>query len=104
MPVHVVLRTKLLDEDSLETYLERLTITLEARAYGTLHVKPGENEKSHPANELLYSGSIDQDNEPTICATEVQSDGSSEAIQYAYIFWKLLVPIRKLFRLLRPIL
>jgi hypothetical protein len=93
VPVHVVLRTKLLDEDVLEAYLERLAISLEARAYGTLHVKPGENEKPVLANELLYSGAIDQDEDPVICATEVQHEGQDESIQYVYIFWKLVVPI-----------
>lgn len=90
-----MLRTKLLDEDVLEAYLARLAVSLEARAYGTLHAKPGENEKSTPANELLYSGAIDQDEEPTICATEVQHEGQDEPVQYVYIFWKLTVPICK---------
>lgn len=93
VPVHVVLRTKLLDEDVLEAYLNRLAISLEARAYGTLHVKAGESEKSVSANELLFSGAISRTEEPIICATEVQHEGQDEPIQYVYIFWKLLVPI-----------
>lgn len=93
MPVHVVLRTKLLDEDVLEAYLARLAISLEARAYGTLYSKPGETEKPLPANELLYSGPIENVEEPTICATEVQLEGKDEAAQYVYIFWKTSISI-----------
>ncbi|KIW01311.1 uncharacterized protein PV09_07347 [Verruconis gallopava] len=95
VPVHVVLRTRLLDEKTLEAFLARLAITLEARAYGTLHVKPGENEKPSPVNELLFQGAIDQGEEPTICATEVQREGHEGPIQYLYIFWKITVPISR---------
>lgn len=90
-----MLRTKLIDEDVLEAYLARLSITLEARAYGTLHIKPGDTEKPLPANELLYTGTISRDEEPTICATEVQHEGQEEPAQYIYIFWEVKVPICK---------
>ena len=100
MPVHIVLRTKLLDEDTLEAYLARLAISIEARAYGTIHTRPDDHQhqsyhqqKPATANELLYSGTIDPNQEPTICATEVQPEGSDEPIQYVYIFWKLTVPL-----------
>ena len=99
VPVHIVLRTKLLDEDTLEAYLARLAISLEARAYGTLYNRQDDdhhaNKKPATANELLYSGTIDPDEEPTICATEVQTEGHDEPIQYVYIFWKVTVPISR---------
>jgi hypothetical protein len=94
VPVHVVLRTKLLDEDELEAYLSRIAISLEARAYGALHTRPGDaHDKPVAANELLYTGTIDQDQEPIICATELQTEGKDKPTHFVYIFWKLIVPI-----------
>jgi hypothetical protein len=80
-----------LDEDTLEAYLDRLAITLDARAYGSSYPKSSE-EKPVVINELLFSGSV-SDTEPTICATEVQPEGEGEAIQYLYVFWKISVPL-----------
>ncbi|TID21821.1 hypothetical protein E6O75_ATG05216 [Venturia nashicola] len=88
---YVVLRTRLLGEDTLQAYLGRLTITLDARAYGSSFPKSSE-EKPAVINELLFAGAI-QDSDPTICATEVQSEGESEPLQYLYVFWKTSVPL-----------
>ncbi|RDI85515.1 hypothetical protein Vi05172_g4503 [Venturia inaequalis] len=78
-------------EDTLEAYLDRLAIALEARAYGSSFPKSSE-EKPAVINELLFSGTI-KDSDPTICATEVQSEGDSEPLQYLYVFWKISVPL-----------
>lgn len=89
-----MLRTKVLGESTLEAYLSRLAITLEARAVGTLLPKPGEGQppaQSVQANELLFTETIDDLEEPTICATEVQSEDDSEPIQFLYVFWKVKV-------------
>lgn len=88
---YVVLRTRLLGEDTLEAYLDRLAITLDARAYGSSFPKSSE-DKPVVINELLFSGTV-KDADPTICATEVQSEGESEPIQYLYVFWKISVPL-----------
>jgi hypothetical protein len=88
---YVVLRTRLIEEDTLEAYLDRLAITLDARAYGSSFPKSSE-EKPAVVNELLFSGSI-IDPDPTICATEVQPEGEADAIQYLYVFWKISVPL-----------
>jgi hypothetical protein len=91
---YVVLRTRLLEEDTLEAYLGRLAITLDARAYGSSYPKSSE-DKPTVVNELLFSGSI-TDSDPTICATEVQPEGEAEPLQYLYVFWKIAVPLGKL--------
>jgi hypothetical protein len=92
--VYVVLRTKVLRESTLEAYLSRLTITLEGRAVGALHVKSAEGQnpgQSTQANELLFSEVINTTEEPTICATEVQTEDDSDPIQFLYVFWKIKV-------------
>jgi hypothetical protein len=95
VPVHIVLRTKLLDEDVLEAYLARLAISVEARAYGTLHTntRSDQQEKPTTTSELLHTGVIPSDDEPIICATEIQAEGEDEPTQYVYIFWKLNIPL-----------
>jgi hypothetical protein len=93
---YVVLRTRLLEEDTLEAYLDRLAITLDARAYGSSFPKSNE-EKPAVVNELLFSGSI-TDPDPTICATEVQPEDEAEPVQYLYVFWKISVPLGNLSR------
>ncbi|KAF2431100.1 hypothetical protein EJ08DRAFT_632809 [Tothia fuscella] len=90
--VYVVLRTKLVGETSLDAYLARLAITLEARAVGSLLVKPGDaSSQPTQANELLFSDTIKHTEDPTICATEVQSDDDSEPVQFVYVFWRVKV-------------
>jgi hypothetical protein len=89
-----VLRTKVLGESALESYLSRLAITLEGRAVGALHVKPVEGQNAgqpSQANELLFSETINTTEEPTICATEVQTEDDSEPVQFLYVFWKIKV-------------
>ncbi|KAF2401219.1 hypothetical protein EJ06DRAFT_542607 [Trichodelitschia bisporula] len=95
VPVYVVLRTKALDEESLTRFLSRLIITLEARAVGTLPLKQGEVPTTQPSqvNELLFSETIKTAEEPTICATELQPEGESDAVQLLYVFWKVTVPL-----------
>jgi hypothetical protein len=94
-----VLRTKVLGESALESYLSRLAITVEGRAVGALHVKPtgGQNPaQSSQANELLFSETINTTEEPTICATEVQTEDDSEPVQFLYVFWRINVHLGKL--------
>jgi hypothetical protein len=92
--VYVVLRTKALGESTLETYLSRLAITLEARAVGTLLAKPTDGQsvaQPSQANELLFSEIIKNTEEPTILATEVQTEDDTEPSQFLYVFWKVEV-------------
>jgi hypothetical protein len=91
-----VLRTRVLDEGTLESYLSRLAIILEGRAVGALHVKPADGPNAAQptqANELLFSESINTTEEPTICATEVQTEDDSEPVQFLYVFWKIKVQL-----------
>jgi hypothetical protein len=97
--VYVVLRTRVLGESTLEAYLSRLVITLEGRAVGALHVKSADGQnptQPSQANELLFSEIINTTEEPTICATEVQTEEESEPVQFLYVFWKTKVHLGKL--------
>lgn len=91
LPVYVVFRTPLLEDEVLKSYLDRLAVNLDVFAFGTAP-GPDQEAKALP-KELIYSETIKDTNEPTIVLHE-NDDG-----KHAYVFWKVEVPIGKLLRM-----
>ena len=70
-------------------------MTVEARAVGSVTTQSadGKGVQLSQANELLHSTSVDDD-EPTVCAVELHSDGDDDVPKrYLYSLWKTLIPI-----------
>lgn len=88
LPIYVVFRTPLLENQVLKSYLDRLAVNLDVFAFGTAP-GPDQETKALP-KELIYSETIKDTNEPTIVLHE-RDDG-----KHAYVFWKLEVAIGKL--------
>jgi len=97
--VYIVLRTGPLSEDALKCFLSRLSVTVEARAVGSVSVQPGDGKASQTtqANELLHSLTLSDNEEPTICAVEFQSENMSAPARYLYVLWKASLPIGMIF-------
>ena len=88
LPIYLVFRTPLLEDDVLKSYLDRLAVTLDVFAFGTAP-GPDQETKALP-KELIYSETIKDTNEPTIVLHE------NDHGKHAYVFWKVDVPIGKL--------
>ncbi|KAF2735208.1 hypothetical protein EJ04DRAFT_534376 [Polyplosphaeria fusca] len=80
-PVYVVLRTPLLQEVSLKSYLSRLAITLEAFVFGSAP-SPEPEAKAPPPKELIYSETIKDSNEPLVLRHEQDSS-------HVYVIWSV---------------
>ncbi|KAJ4380851.1 hypothetical protein N0V86_004213 [Didymella sp. IMI 355093] len=87
LPVYVVFRTPLLENEVLKSYLDRLAVSLDVFAFGTAP-GPDQEAKALP-KELIYSETIKDTNEPTIVLHE-DDDG-----KHAYVFWKVDVAIAR---------
>ncbi|KAF2632252.1 hypothetical protein BU25DRAFT_475577 [Macroventuria anomochaeta] len=87
LPVYVVFRTPLLENEVLKSYLDRLAVSLDVFAFGTTP-GPDQEAKALP-KELICSETIKDTNEPTIVLHE-----SGDA-KHAYVFWKVEVAIAR---------
>lgn len=88
LPVYVVFRTPLLEDEALKSYLGRLAVNLDVFAFGTAP-GPDQETKALP-KELIFSETIKDTNEPTIVLHE------NDHGKHAYVFWKVDVAIGKL--------
>ena len=68
---------------------------MEARAVGSVPVQSsdGKATQNTQANELLHSLTLDDNEEPTICAVELQSESMLAPVRYLYVLWKVSMPI-----------
>jgi len=99
VPVYIVLRISLLEENTLRSYLSRLAINLETYATGVVHppnAKPNDSGVGH--KELLHSETIEESEEPLVVASNSQADDDSAAQQYVHVFWKVNVTIGMLYK------
>ncbi|RYP18885.1 hypothetical protein DL765_003673 [Monosporascus sp. GIB2] len=83
--VYLVLRTPHVQDDILRSSLERIVIDLEA------HIINGSSpERDHPpGSEVIYSGTVDESEDPFIVADEPPE--SSHGERFVYAVWKLPV-------------
>ncbi|RYP80113.1 hypothetical protein DL769_002599 [Monosporascus sp. CRB-8-3] len=83
--VYLVLQTPHVQDDTLRTSLERIVIDLEAQI-----INGGSPERDHPpSSEVIYSGTVDDSEDPFIVA-----DGPAESShdeRFIYAVWKLPV-------------
>ena len=93
LPVYVVFRTPLPQDEVLKSYLDRLAVNLDVFAFGTAP-GPDQEAKALP-KELIYSETIKDTDEPTIVLHE-----SGDA-RHAYVFWKVDVAIGEFFSIVR---
>ncbi|CAJ2513294.1 Uu.00g014130.m01.CDS01 [Anthostomella pinea] len=88
--VFLVLRTPHVPEDTLRSSLKRLVISLEA------HIVNGNapDRDSPPALDVIYTGTVDESEVPTILVEDSTDDGEpqeAERTQHAFAIWKLSV-------------
>ena len=92
----MVLRTPHQDEANVKSYLARLSISLEARAYGKSQPPPtGPDERSPVRNEdIIWSGTVDKEQEPTVTVREENvGDGHRSVLAIWSVTVKLSMPI-----------
>jgi hypothetical protein len=82
LPVYIVFRTPLLDDNTLQSYLARLVLNIEAFAFSTAPPPEGE-QKAGPTKELIFSSSIKDTDQPTI----VRHGEGEDA--HTFVFWKV---------------
>jgi hypothetical protein len=94
---YVVLRIPALGEEELLSYLNRLVVTLEARAVGQQFQKAanGSQTQLSQVTELLSSEVVKKSDDPLILATEIQLESDADPVQYIYVFWKVVLPLGK---------
>ena len=83
VPVYIVFRTPLVEEDVLKSYLARLAINLEVFAFSTAP-SPDIDSKTAPPKEQIYGDIINNSVEPVIVRHE-------EGTPYTYVAWKIEV-------------
>lgn len=81
LPVYVVFRTPLLEDDVLGSYLARLVVNVEAFAFST--APPLEGEPKTAPKEIIYSDVIKEEHKPTV----VRHGEGDDA--YTYVIWKV---------------
>ncbi|KAI1337453.1 TRAPP trafficking subunit Trs65-domain-containing protein [Xylariaceae sp. FL0016] len=86
--VYLVLQTPHIEEDTLRSSIRRLVVSLEAQIVNG----NAPDRDTPPAYEVIYSGTVDESEEPTILVeNSAFKDGDSEETRYAYAVWKLPV-------------
>jgi hypothetical protein len=87
--VYVILRTTYLGEDTLKSYLSRLTITLDAYAVNKQQQLPMDGQPAGQPQELVYSGRVQDFSDPLIIV-HGSGEGSNE-VEKSHIItvWKL---------------
>ncbi|RDW94578.1 hypothetical protein BP5796_00341 [Coleophoma crateriformis] len=80
--VYVILQTPYFDERTLRSYLGRLIITLEAQVVNTV----AENYEGAPPSETVYTGSV-QDTEDPIIVVQGPNEAGSEG--HILVVWKM---------------
>lgn len=89
LAVYVIFRTPLLEDTTLKSYLARLVVNVEAFAFSTAP-PPEQDARSAPPKELIYSGTINHTDEPSIVSQGVSDDA------YTYVIWKVDIFIGKI--------
>jgi hypothetical protein len=84
LAVYVVFRTPLLESALLKSYLARLLVNVEAFAFSTAP-PPDQDPKAGPPKELIYSGTINHTDEPTV-VNHGKGDGGDA---YTYAIWRV---------------
>jgi hypothetical protein len=86
LPVQIIFRTPLLDEETLNSYLSRLAITLDVFVFGSAPASE-QDSKSIPPKELIYSVAIKDTEPPSI----IHHEKANAA--YTYVCWGAQVPL-----------
>ncbi|KAH5653689.1 hypothetical protein HBI51_061910 [Parastagonospora nodorum] len=82
LPVYIVFRTPILDDDTLQSYLARLVLNIEGFVFSTAPPPEGE-QKAGPTKELIFAYTIKDTDKPTI-ARHGQGENA-----HTYIVWKV---------------
>ncbi|KAH8663065.1 TRAPP trafficking subunit Trs65-domain-containing protein [Tricladium varicosporioides] len=83
--VYVVLQTPYFDERALRSYLGRLVINLEAQV---VNAQP-DNYDGPPAQEVIYSGSVQDSEDPLIIVQGPDETEESGSAGHILVVWKL---------------
>ncbi|KAI1401575.1 TRAPP trafficking subunit Trs65-domain-containing protein [Hypoxylon fuscum] len=85
--VYLVLKCPYVEEDTLRSYLRSLVISVEAQVRnGTVP-----DRDTHPATEVVYTGTVDYSEDPSILVASLGDDDSEDeenSNQYAVAVWK----------------
>ncbi|KAG0650035.1 hypothetical protein D0Z07_3875 [Hyphodiscus hymeniophilus] len=83
--VYVVLQTPYFDERALKSYLGRLVINLEAQVVNA----QGENVEGPPGQEIIYSGSIKDSDDPLIVVQGPDETDKRPGEGHILVVWKM---------------
>ncbi|KAI9775974.1 MAG: hypothetical protein M1839_000673 [Geoglossum umbratile] len=91
--VYIVLRTPYIEEDTLKSYLSRLTINIDAHAINKQQQLFTDGQPVHPGQlkELLYSGKIQDFEDPLIIVHGSGEESNNSEKGYIVAVWKLNV-------------
>jgi hypothetical protein len=84
VPVRVVLRLSNCSENSLKTHLPRLDIRLDAFV---LNPADPATENSAPAKDLVFSGAVNDQEDPLVVVNVFEGDEGSG--NHVYVIWKV---------------
>ncbi|PGH15549.1 hypothetical protein AJ79_02331 [Helicocarpus griseus UAMH5409] len=87
LPVYVVLRLTNCSENALKTQLPRLTVQLDAFAANGVDVEEGEDEVAQQTRDLIYSGTVGDNEDPLVVVNEVEDD--EDVVNHVFVIWKL---------------
>ena len=92
--VHVVLRTPIVEANTLNAYISRLAITLEAHAIGNTVSQPTEGrdgQQSSPqqqqARETIFTKAISTSEKPLLVLKNFDPDTGSASHPHSYVVW-----------------
>ncbi|TKA73696.1 hypothetical protein B0A49_03561 [Cryomyces minteri] len=108
LPVYVVLRTPLTDEESVQSYFSQLSITVEAHASGTAvsaapDVGAKELQQAPLAKDLLYSMTIAASQEPLVVISRSGAEAPVHSESFVFAVWRVNIPLtRPRVRLQKP--
>lgn len=88
VPLYVVFRAPIVEQTTLQTYLSRLAINLEAFVFSTAP-PPEPQTRAPPPKEVLYSETIKGSIKPLII------NGPDKADPHTYVLWRVEVFICK---------
>ncbi|TGO42887.1 hypothetical protein BHYA_0004g00130 [Botrytis hyacinthi] len=83
--IYVVLQTPYFDERSLRSYLNRLIISVEAQVINA----NGEHQDSSAGRELIYKGSVQENDEPLIVVQGSDEADGTNNDDHILLIWKL---------------
>lgn len=91
----VVLKTTLVEEQVLQSLLDRLEVSVELYATGISPAAKSNEARPAPVREVLSEANVDVSQEPVVIAGSSQQGPEDEAEPCLFVLWKVEIPLSK---------